>query len=260
MDHVTTCYSDLSTRYHLLYADWDLAVQQQGAVLDALIAAQMGPGAKRVLDVTCGIGTQAIGLALRGHAVTGADLIPAAVERARREAARFGVDARFLVADLRRLSSEIEGRFPILLSCDNSLPHLLDDDDLAAALREIAALLEPGGLFLASIRDYDALIDERPPATPIRVFDEAEGRRVLFQLWDWDADGGGYQVTQYILRHRPAGSEGRGVECLTFTSRFRALRRRELEQALNAAGFTELEWIEPSERGYYQPVIAARRT
>lgn len=254
MDEVTRFYDDLSAHYHLLFADWDAAVRRQGAVLDALIAARAGPGPKRVLDAACGIGTQAIGLALCSHAVTGSDLSSAAVARARREAGRFGVAVRFTIADLRRLSGEIEGRFAVALAFDNSLPHLLSDDDLAAALREIADLLEPGGLFLASLRDYDALAAERPSATPVRVLDDAEGRRVLFQLWDWDADGSGYRVTQYILRHKPDAIEG-----LAFTSRYRALRRRELESALTEAGFTGLEWIEPSEQGYYQPVIAARR-
>jgi SAM-dependent methyltransferase len=253
VDQVTAFYDDLSAHYHLLFADWDATLRRQGAMIDGLIAARLGAGRKRVLDATCGIGTQAIGLALQGHEVTGADLSSPAVVRARREAERFGVAAQFSVADLRQLSSRVEGLFAAALSFDNSLPHLLSDDDLAAALREIAAVLEPGGLFLASIRDYDALISERPRATPLRVFDAAAGRRVLFQLWDWEADGNGYQVTQYILRHNSDG-----IESLAFTSRFRALRRRELERALTAAGFEGLEWIEPSEDGYYQPVIVAR--
>ncbi|MGF1610946.1 MAG: class I SAM-dependent methyltransferase [Kiloniellales bacterium] len=254
MDEVTRFYDDLSAYYHLLFADWGAAVLRQGAAIDALIAARLAPGPKPVLDSACGIGTQAIGLALRGHAVTGSDLSPAAVARARREAERFGVAADFTVADLRRLSREIERRFTVALAFDNSLPHLLSDGDLAAALRELAAMLEPGGLFLASLRDYDALAAERPTATPVQVIDDAEGRRVLFQLWDWERDGSGYQVTQYILRH-----ESDGIADLAFTSRYRALRRRELERALTEAGFSGVEWIEPSEEGYYQPVIAARK-
>lgn len=259
MGDATQFYDDLSAHYHLLFADWDAAVRRQGAVIDAMIAARCGAGPRRILDAACGIGTQAIGLALRGHEVTGSDLSPAAIERARCEAERFAVAARFAVADLRQLSSVIEGPFSVALAFDNSLPHLLSDDDLSAALREIATVLEPGGLFLASIRDYDRLAAERPAATPLRVFDDAGGRRVLFQLWDWEGDGSGYRVTQYILRHKAAESENGAIESLAFTSRYRALRRCELERGLAGAGFTGLQWIEPSDEGYYQPVIAARR-
>ncbi|MCH8155533.1 MAG: methyltransferase domain-containing protein [Proteobacteria bacterium] len=82
MDEVSEFYDELSAQYHLLFADWDEAVARQGRVVDGLIGKLLGPGPKRVLDAACGIGTQAIGLAQRGHQVTGTDLSSAAVARA----------------------------------------------------------------------------------------------------------------------------------------------------------------------------------
>ena len=72
----------ISAQYHLLFADWDEAVARQGRVVDGLIDKLLGLGPKRVLDAACGIGTQAIGFAQRGHQVTGTDLSSAAVARA----------------------------------------------------------------------------------------------------------------------------------------------------------------------------------
>ena len=57
-------------------------------------------------------------------------------------------------ADMRARASQVDGvrRRP---ACDNALPHLLEDDDLRLAVDNMFAKLRPGGLFLASIRDYD---------------------------------------------------------------------------------------------------------
>ena len=79
-------YDGLAPFYHLIYPDWEHSVERQGAALDAVIA-ELHPAAERVLDVACGIGTQALGLAGRGYRVAAADLSAAAVERAAREAA-----------------------------------------------------------------------------------------------------------------------------------------------------------------------------
>ena len=82
-------YDELADDYHLIYADWEASIRRQGDALDALI----GQDRAVVLDCSCGIGTQAIGLALRGHRVTGTDLSPRAAARAAREATRRKTEA-----------------------------------------------------------------------------------------------------------------------------------------------------------------------
>ena len=253
MESTDRFYEDLSAHYHLLFDDWDQAVTRQGRDLDGLIARILGPGPRSILDAACGIGTQAIGLALRGHRVGGCDLSAAALARAEREAGRFGVNLDLREADLRRLSAAVEGPFDVAVVLDNALAHLFGPEDLAAAVGELAASLAPGGLLLASIRDYDRVIEERPAATPLRVLEGGEGRRILFQTWDWEPDSGAYEVTQYILRHRAGG-----VDTLAFTTRMRALTRAALDRALGHAKLQDLRWLTPEESGFYQPIVTAR--
>ncbi len=167
----------------------------------------MGPRPASVLDCSCGIGTQAIGLAKLGYTVHATDLSPAAVERAKREAASFGVSMAFGVADFRFLDTQVTGTFDVVLSCDNSLPHLLTDDDLRQAARSMCSKLRTGGLLLVSIRDYDRILTAKPRAETPRVFDGPEGRRIVLQVWDWTADGRGYTVHLFILRGK--AQEGR---------------------------------------------------
>jgi glycine/sarcosine N-methyltransferase len=219
-----------------------------------MIRAEMGPGPLSVLDCSAGIGTQAIGLALRGHEVHATDLSGKAIERAREEARRFGVPMTFGVADLRALDEQVGGTFDVVISCDNSLPHLLTDEDLLLAAHNIRSKLRQGGLFLASIRDYDEALRERPTATTPSVFDTPEGKRIYFQAWDWADDGRTYTVHLFLL-----AESGGAWETHHHETRYRALLRRELSDVLREAGFQEISWHAPEKSGYYQPVVTARR-
>lgn len=253
MSETADLFDELAAHYHLIFEDWDAGVRWQGEVFDRLIARMLGPGPKRILDAACGIGTQAIGLALRGHAVTGSDSSPAAVERARREARRFGVDAAFRVADFRSPSRSTVDRFDVVCALDNAVAHLESDAALAAALREMAECAKPGGLVMISIRDYDALLAERPAGTPERVFEEAGGRRRVYQLWDW-SDEASYRFRIFIVR------EGGGdSETLVFEGWSRAVTRGQVTRAFEAAALPSVRWLEPEESGFYQPIAVAFR-
>jgi glycine/sarcosine N-methyltransferase len=252
-DSVARFYDGLADQYHLLFADWDASVWRQGTILDRLIAGRLGSPPHRVLDCACGIGTQAIGLAARGYRVHGTDLSPAAVERAQREAARLGVSLTTGVADLRALDA-VEGRFDVVLACDNAVPHLLSDEDLRLAALGMRAKLREGGLLVISIRDYDDLIAEKPRSELPRVFDRPDGRQIAFQVWDWDETAPTYTVHQYVVREAGGLWQTRHESTV-----YRALQRAELAEIVRAAGVREVGWHLPDETGYYQPILTGRR-
>lgn len=249
-------YDDLAEEYHLVYADWRAAVRRQAAVLDRLLRAEAGTGDTplKVLDCACGIGTQALGLAALGHRVSASDISSAVVARARREAESFGVAVSFAVADLRGLDGAPDGPFDAVLACDNALPHLLTDLELARSARAIRGRLRRGGVLLASIRDYDATLAQRPRATLPQVVDGPDGRRIVYQVWDWDdAEPPCYTLSLFVTRDGASGWETR---CRR--TRYRALRRADLDAILASAGFGGIRWRMPAESGYFQPVVTAR--
>src|ERR1035437_11085940 len=94
-------YDQLTPFYHLIYPDWNASVHRQGGQLSGLINSEW-PGHRKVLDVSCGIGTQAIGLATQGFSVTGSDLSAKEIDRARHEASKCGVNIAFSVCDMRQ--------------------------------------------------------------------------------------------------------------------------------------------------------------
>lgn len=252
-DTVRAFYDQFADSYHLIFADWQASVTRQAGILDLLIQEELGPGPHTILDCACGIGTQAIGLARLGHRVHATDLSPAAVARAEQEATAAGVSLTFGVADMRDLAEQVPGTFDAIIACDNALPHLLTEDDLRLATANIARKLHPGGLILASIRDYDQLIQTRPESEPPRVFDGPNGRRITFQVWDWSPDGDRYRVHQFLLRQAAPG-----WRTDHFETEYRALRRSDLTTALHTAGLEQVRWHEPDASGYYQPVVTAR--
>jgi len=252
-DQVRGFYDDQADDYHLLFADWSVSIASQAKVLDRLIAAELGVGVRTILDCACGIGTQSIGLASRGHSLTASDISARAVRRLQTEAELRGLKIETGVADLRTLATDIPGRFEVVLACDNALPHLLSSDDLRRAIENMAAKLLPGGLLIASIRDYDTLKQERPPAQPPRVFDDPGGRRIAFQVWDWGEDGSRYDLQQFIV-----WQTGGTWTTRHFSTPYRALERAELESTVREAGLISVQWHEPAESGYYQPIITGR--
>ena len=247
-----TFYDDLAEYYHLLFEDWARSIERQAAVLGPLLERYTGRGAPRVLDCACGIGTQTLGLAGRGHDLVASDLSSAAVARAQREARSRGLEVPFHVADMRDLSAHPAQDFDAVLVADNALPHLLLKEDRDLALREMAERLRAGGVLVVTLRDYDRLIQTRPAMQTPSFFGEPGSRRIVHQVWDWE--GTEYDVHLYISFETDGGWVTKH-----FVSRYQALLREDLNASLRVAGFADIRWLEPEETSFYQPVVIARR-
>lgn len=247
-----TFYDDLAEHYHLIFEDWDRTIERQASILGPLLESYTGLGTPRILDCACGIGTQTLGLAQRGHSLVASDLSRSSVARAQREARQKGVDVQFHVADMRELSAVPGHDFDVVLAADNALPHLLSEKDLDRALQQMANKLRPGGIMAATVRDYDRLIQTRPAMQPPSFFGDSGRRRIIHQVWDWA--GAEYDVHLYISHEGSAGWVSKH-----YVSRYRALLRADLAASLEKAGFTEVQWLEPESTSFYQPVVVARK-
>ncbi len=251
-DTIPGFYDSLAPYYHLIFEDWEKSIERQAAILNSLLEARLGGGPRRILDCACGIGTQAIGLARHGHQVVGLDLSPAAVERAKREAQVRGLDISFLVSDMTSLAGVGERDFDVVLALDNALPHLAPAG-LKNAVSAMSTKLRPGGIFLASTRDYDALMRERPTVQGPSFYGHYGQRRIVHQVWDW-IDRERYALHMYIT-HQTNGH----WETHHFVSVYRCLQRGELSRALASAGLEGIRWLMPDESGFYQPIVVARK-
>ncbi len=82
------------------------------------------PAGARVLDLCCGPGVFTVPLADRGCDVTGVDLSPAMLERARKRSADTGAQVRYVQADAREY--EAPGAFDVVLNMFTSFGYFED--------------------------------------------------------------------------------------------------------------------------------------
>ena len=242
-------YDDLASDYDAVFEDWDASVRRQGAMLETMLGTASDP----ILDVAAGMGTQAIGLALRGHSVVARDVSPRLIGRGREEAGRLNAPVQFEVGDMRELRPGDTGRFGTVLAFDNAFAHL-DEAGLTRALASARAALRPDGKLLVSIRDYDALTIERPTFDTPRMLGTPPHRRVIIQLWTWADDGRSYLMDHIILREDGATwrTRGRRTKC-------NVVLRSVLSTAAREAGFREGKWLMPDATDFYQPIFSAVR-
>jgi glycine/sarcosine N-methyltransferase len=251
-DKIADFYEPLAEVYHLIFEDWDASTARQAVAIDRLIRTELGDGAQRILDCACGIGTQAIGLSQLGHLITASDVCGKAVERARIEAQQRGLAIAFHVSDMTGLREIGESGFDAVVALDNALPHL-EEDELNAAIEAMGGKLRDGGVLLASMRDYDRLIVERPTVQGPAFYGGELDRRIVHQLWDW-TDEDRYRVHLYITVKQDGT-----WRALHFVGEYRAVLRREVTAALAKAGFEQIRWLVPEESGFYQPLVMARK-
>jgi SAM-dependent methyltransferase len=101
-----------------------------------------------VLDLGCGSGFWGVALAKRGWQVTGVDIVPKALRRARERAREAGVEMQLIEGDVTNLrATRVGSGFPFLL--DFGLFHdELSDGQRAAMGREVSAVAAPGATLL----------------------------------------------------------------------------------------------------------------
>ena len=213
MVHMADFYDELAPLYHLIHQDWGASVRRQGEQLSTLITAEW-PNSKSVLDVSCGIGTQAIGCVKHTH---------------------------------------YHGSgFDVVISCDNSLPHLLTDDDLLVALKEMLACLSPGGGCIVSVRDYKT---EERGANIVKLFGvrtERDKRYLIFQVWDFDGEQ--YDLAFFFVEEDLSNSQ---VKTHVMRSRYYAISIERLLELMRQAGFEDVRRLD---NAFYQPILMGTRT
>ncbi len=118
------------------------------------------PGAQ-VLDLCCGAGRHALGLAALGHRVTGLDWSAELLARAGEEAARQGLELALMRGDMRRL--KFRARFDAIVNLFTSFGYFETDEEDAAVLSGVRRALKPGGKFLIDVLNKEWLMRHFTP-------------------------------------------------------------------------------------------------
>lgn len=243
-------YDQLAPFYHLIFQDWEASIARQAAVLNSIIREHLGDDAESILDVACGIGTQALGLAALGYRVTASDLSRESVERARREAVQRGLGIGFSVADMREVHTHHQRDFDVVLVFDNAVPHLLSDSDLLQAFQQFYLCTRRGGLCFISVRDYDQKEHSGTQVKPYGLRVENGVRYLVFQVWEWKRPL--YDLAMYFVEDRGDAEPKTWV----MRSTYYAVGTAKLMALMEAAGFAEVQRLDGR---FYQPILVGRR-
>jgi len=111
-----------------------------------LLTRYLRPG-RRVLDVGCGAGREAIGFARAGLSVVGIDLAPAMIALARERARAAGVAIDLAVAEPLTLPARV-GRFDAIYFSPGIYAHIPGRERRVRTLAKLRELLLPGGMIV----------------------------------------------------------------------------------------------------------------
>lgn len=252
MHSTSAFYDEMASFYHLVYEDWDRSIERQAAQLSRIARERWGIGPDHsILDVSCGIGTQTIGLANLGFRVVASDISQEGIRRARTEARRRNADISLSVCDMRDAYRHHAQRFDLVIACDNAITHLLTDDDIYDALRQMYACVTPGGGCLLTVRDYAKEPRGVELLKPYGVRNEAEQRVIVFQVWDFDGEV--YDLSMYFVTDR---RDGQPPKTRVMRARYYAISTDRLLQLMEDAGFVAVERLDEQ---FFQPVLVGTR-
>ncbi len=238
-------YTGIAPLYHLIYPDWDKSIKRQGDMIGSVIREMWGD-VHEVLDVSCGIGTQTLGLSTIGYDVTASDLSGEEIDRAKQEASERGLSVSFSVADMRQAFDHHRRQFDVVISCDNSVPHLLSDEDILNAMKQFYKCTRPGGGCIITVRDYEKEDLSIQQIKPYGIREENSIRWLLWQVWDPDPPV--YDVTMYFVEDRGEST------CKTYALRttYYAICIPKIMALMQQAGFDDVLRLDDR---FFQPMI-----
>jgi ubiquinone/menaquinone biosynthesis C-methylase UbiE len=243
------------------FVNWESRLAFELPFIEKTIAhVQNGDEKLKVLDAACGTGMHAIALSRHGYSVSGADLFPNMIERARQNAREAKADVRFEVAGFGSLAQAFgKASMNALVCLGNSLPHVEDETALQAALDDFARVLHPGGVLLLQNRNFDKVMAQKLRWMEPQAHREGDREWAFFRFYDFEPDG---HIQFHIVTLYREGV-GNWQQTLRAT-RLLPLLQTDLSQALINAGFVDLQFFGSMDGSNFSPeqsenlIIAAR--
>jgi ubiquinone/menaquinone biosynthesis C-methylase UbiE len=135
---------------------------------------------KKVLDLGCGAGQNAIALAAKGAKVTAVDFSEIQIEQARQLASLKKADINFIVSDISKLPAIADSQFDLAISaCAIAFVKNLNQ-----AFGETYRVLKPGGKFvLSDMHPLQYILDEGDDSVS---FNHPFPHQPILFKWRWD--------------------------------------------------------------------------
>ncbi len=213
------------------------------------LAAQVA-GKKRLLDIGCGTGNKTVLFSSPTNSIVAIDLDAGMIAKAREAHARDGV--RYEVMDMLAIDRHFApSSFGGILCLGNTLVHLESPASIQQLLGKTHALLEPEGVLVLQILNYDRIL-----ARNVEHLPEIDTAHTVFRRrYAWK-DG--------ILRFITTLEVKESGEKLTSDIPLYPLRKDELSECLTSVGYTGLEYYggfqgEPHDQDSFVTITVCRK-
>jgi SAM-dependent methyltransferase len=198
----------------------------------------------------------------RGYLADGSDLSRGMIIQARANALQAGLIAHFEIAGFSELAQAFRDSLPYdaLLCLGNSLPHLLSQTALRAALTDFANCLRPGGLLLIQNRNFDAVMEKKERWMEPQSHQENGKEWIFLRFYDFEPSGL-IQFHILTLQRQAGGTWNQSISSTTLYP----LLCQELCTLLEQSGFTDTRLFGGMNGSPFEPltsgnlVITARR-
>ncbi|QBD76843.1 class I SAM-dependent methyltransferase [Ktedonosporobacter rubrisoli] len=208
-------------------------VEEGGYDADYPLTAQLAQSSGGpLLDLACGTGTMAIRMAELGFQVTGIDIIPEMIERAKQKAHMQGATLEWVVADARTF--QLQKQFSFIYMLGNAFQHFLSRADHEALLARVWEHLQPQGSFLFGTRNPSPRNLFETRFSEPQKFTQPDGRQYIIreqQEYDPLTQIQYYTFNEYWLK--PEGLQ----EKKTYHTALRYVFPQEMEALLFYNGF-----------------------
>lgn len=188
----------------------------------------------RILDIACGSGSYALGLALYGDKVMGTDLDSLMIQQANAKNNKSNMEFKVHnMLDLNELDNSNIG-FDFIYCIGNSIVHLDSMSEINTVIKDVYKLLKTEGVFVVQIINFDRILKDQIKELPT-IYNEDEG--ITFKR----------NYIHNLSEYKIEFSTILDVETERMTERFvqsvklYPLKAEELYSSLELAGFRNVE-------------------
>lgn len=139
---------------------------------------------KRVLDAACGTGIHSIALSRLGVDVTGIDISSEMIAKAAANAERHHTPVTLKTMAAQDLISYPESSYDGILFLGNSLPHILDKEELINTFRAFSHILKADKTLIIQLLNYEKVLSQNERIVSIKKTESFE----YIRFYDFLAD------------------------------------------------------------------------
>ena len=192
---------------------------------------------KTILDCSCGDGLQAIPLAKQGYFVDGGDISANMIKKAIEYAEKENVKINFKQSDFRELENSFTEKYDCVLSCGNSIPHLMTDVDVIKAISSIYNRLNENGIAVIEMRNYDYMSATKVRFHPMRINDIQDGYRYsILYVFDYLPEIIRFNIV-YLIENIETGKKCMEQESVDYNP----IKKDDFLKHLKGTGFAKID-------------------